>query len=365
MTNPDLAVPFVNPVIYRLRKVSLLLLGSLLACSCLLFPEPVQAGEFQFLHEHPGKFTATATASNVPQKKLDKGSAARYRQNLEKLRNLLAAQPVMKEPKGVDIIGYFRPLDNFPDARNIPAPGFGYLRFHFYHASPKDGKPIRICCTTDEISVSINDPLQGLELYSASGYPTKAFYEPQQAGEIDGFPIYRMGGGDEVLVMKRGTRPLWVPVTREEYVRAQLKQWEKTTEGMPSPEEFRRLTGMEMPVNTLTLEIIKRHRAALETMSAEERKMQARQLNWDAKEPSLAPVGSSEGRPLVRVNPAWFDPALPRTAFQLITFRFGYSGSMNPDRPGVTQHGDISPFRVWKSLHTSNWKEISNALTDR
>ena len=145
---------------------------------------------------------------------------------------------------------------------------------------------------------------------------------------------------------------MWVPVTREEYVKAWLAYWEKHAAGSP-------------PQDTITPQIVRRHREVLAAMSPEERKMQARTHTWDPFEPTLAPVDSEEGTPLVRANPAWFDASLPRSAFQLITLQFNYSGTLNHENPGPTEHGDIAPYRVWQALHASDWKEISGALTDK
>ncbi|GFO56102.1 hypothetical protein GMSM_31090 [Geomonas sp. Red276] len=314
-------------------------------------PMAAQAGEFTFLTEHPGKATATVTVANQPLKLLSRQDAAAYKRNLEKLRELILKQPVFHPPRGVEVIGYFRPNDSLPASTKLPIPGFGYLRFHFYHLAPKSGKPVRICCTTDEIHVSINDPGQGFDgIGGESGFASKAIYEPRKVAEMAGFPVYRMDGGDELVLLTRNGVVPWIPVTREEYVTVYLKYWQAMARETPQETVF-------LP------QIVARHRAALERMTPEERKMQARQFTWDPYEPTLAPVGSEEGRPLVRINPAWYDPSLPRSAFQLIALRFSYSGNLNHDAPGKTVQGDVSPFRVWQALHTSDWGEIGKALT--
>lgn len=328
------------------------LLASLLLLPMLLFASLVSAGEFDFLTEHPGKFSASVTVANQPQKLLSKTDAAGYKRNLERLRNLLAKQPVFNPPRGVEVIGYFRPNDALPKNTRLPVPGFGYLRFHFYHRQAKTGKPIRICCTTDEIFVSINDPGKGLAPYTGANFPTPALYEPKQVGEMSGYPIYRADNGNEIILLNRSKTPLWIPVTREEYIKAWLAYWEKLAAGNP-------------PQDTITPQIVSRHREALKTMSAEELKMQARTYSWDPFEPTLAPVGSDEGQALVRVNPAWYDPKLPRSAFQLITLMFSYSGTLNHDAPGLTEFGDVAPYRVWQTLHTSDWAAIGSTLTDQ
>lgn len=335
----------VPPVpIFRLRTILHL---SIVLFSLLIY-EPLFAAEFDFLHNHPGKFIATVSSNST----LKKTEAAEFKRNLERLRDLLAKQPVFTPPVGVEVIGYFRPNDDQPKTKNIPIPGFGYLRFHFFHQNRKTGKPVYICCTTDEIHISINDPGVGFERFGGSNFLTKAMYEPLKVGEIAGFPIYRTRGGTETIVLSRSKVPLFLPVTREEYVAAELKRWQREAADAPA-------------VDTITPQIVQNHQEALEAMPAEERKLQARHYSWDPMQPALAPLGSGDGEPLVRVNPAWFDHNLPRSAFQLITVTFSYSGNMNHDAPGPAEHGDIAPYRVWQSLHTSNWKEISGALTEK
>lgn len=309
----------------------------------------IASSEFDFLHEHPGKTSATVTGSHI---KLSTAESVAYKRNLQRLRDLLARQPVFASPRGVEIIGYFRPNDYQPKTSKVPIPGFGYLRFHFFHRAAKTGKPVSICCTTDEIFISVNDPDKGLDVCTVPGSPTKVFYEPKQTGDLDGFPLYRLQNGNEAIVLSRSNVPPWIPLTREEYVKGWLASWQKQAADAPA-------------IDTITPQIVRNHQEALAAMTPEERTMQARQFSWDPMQPTLAPMGSDEGEPLVRVNPAWFNPKLPRPEFQLIMLQFNYTGNLNHDAPGPTIHGDIAPYRVWQALHTSDWEEISGAVTNR
>jgi hypothetical protein len=77
----------------------------------------------------------------------------------------------------------------------------------------------------------------------------------------------------------------------------------------------------------------------------------------------MAPFGSTEGIALLKPNPEWFDPSLPRTAFQLVTVKFTYlCGSTDPDDPKPTEDGSIIGVRMWESLHKSDWKAIRAVL---
>lgn len=309
---------------------------------------PCFAGEFDYLHEHPGKASATVTGTH---KALSKGEAAAFKRNLERLRSLLVKQPALASPKGVEIKGYFRPNDQQPKTNKVPIPGFGFLRFHAYIRDQKTGRPVPFCCPTDEMAVHVNDPEKGPEVCTVPGSATRGFCAPERVEEVAGFPLYRFNGMD-VLVLSRSSVPVWVPLTREEYVRAWLANWKKEAADSPA-------------MDTITPQIVRNHQAALDAMTPEERRMQAREFTWDPLQPTLAPVGSSEGRPLLKVNPAWFDPKLPRSAFQLLTITFSYSGTVKDDAPGPTESGNIAPYRVWQALFESDWREIRGALTDK
>jgi len=304
--------------------------------------------EFDYLHDHPGKFSATVIGSHIA---LSKSESMAFNRNLERLRALLAKQSTLAAPRGVEIKGYFRPNDYQPKSKKVPIPGFGLLRFHSYFSDRKTGKPVPFCCPTDEMSVSVNDPEKGLEACTVPGSPVKVFCEPTWVDELAGFPVYRFNGMD-VIILQRSKVPVWIPLTREEFVRAWLANWKKQAADSPA-------------IDTITPQIVRNHQAALDAMTPEERQMQAREFTWDPLQPNLAPVGSTQGRPLLKVNPAWFDPKFPRSAFQLIIIAFSYSGTMKDDAPGPTEFGDIAPYRVWQALHSSDWREISGVLTNK
>jgi len=330
----------------------------------LLLVQPCLGGEFTYLTEHPGKVSVSAERQNTRGHKLSAGEAAAFNANLERLRELLLAQPVFTPPLGVKVAGYIRAEDDPAASRNAPVPGYGFIRFHFYFLDKKTGKPDWICCTTDEIQLYINQPGEGFQLVPPD-HRARFYYEPKQTGERNGFPVYRAADGDEIIVLHRGTKPLWVPVTREEYV----KLWIRVLEEQAA----------KNAQDTVTPVIAGRYKAALARMSSEERQLQARHLvgggdpdtagcdpyTYDPHEPPLPPAGCMEGRPLAKPNPNLFDPSLPRSAFQLLTFRFKYTGNLDHDHPGPDRHGDISPYRVWEALHRSDWAGIGAALTTK
>ncbi len=91
----------------------------------------------------------------------------------------------------------------------------------------------------------------------------------------------------------------------------------------------------------LCAQVVERYRETLAKKTAEERQMQARHFP-QAQDPlgsPLPPAGSNLGLPVVKANPQWNEPALPRAAFQLITLRLRSAGDLDPDRPALTLSG--------------------------
>jgi len=340
------------------------LLGSHVAL-VLLLVQPCIGSEFTFLMDHPGKVSVIVERTQTKELKLSAGEAGAFNANLERLRGLLLAQPVFNPPLGVKVAGYIRAQSPIHAVtRNAPATGHGYIRFHFSFLDKKTGKPDWVCCTTDEIQLYINQPGAGFDSVGLDDR-SRFYNEPKQIATLNGFPVYRTDQySDEIIVLYRGAKPLWVPVTREEYVKMWLRMWEESA--------------AKSVHDTVSPVIVERHKAALARMSAEERQMQVRRLvgggdpdpegcgsyPQDPYEPQITPAGCLAGRPLVKFNPNLFDPSLPRSVFQLITFRFVY-GPLNPDQPGPTEYGDISPYRVWEALHRSDWAGIGAALTTK
>jgi hypothetical protein len=320
-----------------------------LACALLLVLPLLtdRSGQNVYLSDTRGTVDVAVLRGNTALHGLGAADAATFFRRLEQLRAALLAQPVFNPPTGVRIGGDFRLDIARQDIPRAPVPAVGRLRF-YPSLVGKNGQPGFIIATTDEMVVFVNHPTGDLEAGRVGS--AKFLHEPKRAGEIDGFPIFRGELDCEyVLITRTGAVP-WIPVTREELARESLEFWQGVERDSPQG---------GMPARAIA-----RHQAVLAAMSVEERGMQARisQQSPDGLGPPLPPVGSQDGIPLVKPNPAWFDPALPRTAIQMLLVKFWYSGSLDPDHPGPEPGGSVGPLRVWEALHHSNWKAISAVL---
>jgi len=109
---------------------------------------------------------------------------------------------------------------------------------------------------------------------------------------------------------------------------------------------------------------LERHKALLAGMPPSERQAQAVYLpNENVLDPDLAPSGSEEGLPLVVANRDWYDPAVPRTAIQLIAVTFACNLIDDPNDTGPpTEDLPVSCLRLWETKQTSDWKAVSAVL---
>lgn len=318
--------------------------GLLLAASAVVAAQ----GSIHYLQDSIGTASVAISPVDRTLHALTAADAAALERNLARVRDLLLAQPVFHPLIGARVRGDFRTEELRADTAKAPVPARAALNFLPAVLYAKSG-PGWAVDTSDQVVVYVNNPTGGLELLNGLSSDQPYFYEPARAGEMDGFPVFRGQLACEYIVLSRSGRLPWVPVTREEYVQTWTRIWQARADSAPA--------------DTMSPKIVARHKAVLAAMSPEERAMQARSFGTeDPFAPTLAPPGSTKGHPLVKADPAWFDASVRRTAIQLIVVKFWYSGELDPDHPGPSEWGSVSPLRVWETLHHSNWREIGAAL---
>ncbi len=254
---------------------------------------------------------------------------------------------------------------------------------------------------------------------------------PQKVGEVQGFPYYEY----EWLVVTNNARPYWVPVSQEQFLRLLIRNQEADMarvqnetaarirelvegkekrrkdaeesaravyesekefdpkhaerardESWKAYEEIERQNeeaAKEMPAQLKkTIENMQKDlgelRDKLASLSPEERKAQA----WFGTTPGslkgLVPPNTPDAEPLIKLNPDFFDPSLPRTALQLMTVYFAWVGTLTQgervsslrweeslgsgtDRP-MWDYGSV---RVYEFLQTADWRKVASLLAPR
>jgi hypothetical protein len=378
--------------------------------------------EIFYVPDHPGKAHMQVGKDWDSIWRLSKTEAAAWHKSLQTIIDIIQSQQRLKYPvKGVDVQGWLRAWKSSVCGEKycpgLIVDGQGYIYYHlfFRDASGKIGPGIE---PSGSSSFFINDieaflaPVQGMK--DAKG--AQICMEPRVSGEIQGFPLYRIGVAD-VLVLTKRTAKLWIPLTREEFLKSDIKEQAEEiarvapastpsdtykkwlTEKPKRQKELREIyTGMKKVNPEMAEEFLmksekmeadmsefyrkesqktvqslfkpglspadrlERHRQVLRDMSPEERKMQARYLKDDSDPlaPYLAPAGSSEGAPLVVQNPGFFDKKLARTAIQIfaVTFPEAEYFSAEIDNPDSPSFGLPSLILQRYVLKETEWRAI-------
>lgn len=297
----------------------------------------VTYGEFTYVLDAPGKVVVAIEKGNAAGR-LTAADASQFTANLQRVRDLLVARPVLQNLRGLEIAGSIHPDDSAVAPRE-PVPAKGFLRYCPILRA-RNGKPFAYTDSSWQIAVGINKPCLGLDGPNLSSDP-RLYYEPKPGGEVDGVRVYTVKNGSELIVFTRSGRTPWVPVTREEYARIWTGLWKKEAASMP-------------PAGAAMMQgVIDKLEAKLRAMTPEERQMQARSGF------ELSPVNAG-GLAIVKADPGWFDAALPRSAIHVISLQFDYSGDLDFTHPEATRNP--APLRVWQTLHRSAWADLRSAL---
>jgi len=228
---------------------------------------------------------------------------------------------------------------------------------------------------------------------------------PRQTAEFGGFPLY----DNRRLIVTRSKRPWWTPVTRQQYLLALIARREEQANETPavrdpytewashrqerrtqreaayaalkqrSPEQaeqFRqKAEQMEAEIGSklqaartaqagaATVNPMRQQAAALrQELAGLSPSARAGQAYWGGMNDTLSGLvaeGSPNSRPLVAVNPGFFDGSLPRGAMQILTVYFAWA---DPSREGPAAATHIGDRRLYEFLREADWKRLAAVL---
>ncbi len=306
----------------------------------------------------------------------------------------------------------------------VPVAGQGAIIFRYHVLSqgrvvPVNESPYYVDFAINELDAAVGGPVHAF--VDETG--RKIRYQPRPAGELGGFPLFDPdGSGAHVMVLARPNRAWWKPVSQETFLRSAIRELERDVAALPPSsdapaaelyrkwledrpkrqaenrrtyeamkkqnpalaetlrqghekmeqdmtEGFRKDADLEKaraakagsrPKGPTLQDRLDRHRTVLAAMTPEMRARQA--WYFDVKDPLDPPLGRpGQGWPLAVEDSAYFDPALPRSAVQLITIRFGsyLSGGLHgpnaqPENPGYQA--------LWRTLHETPWAKWQETL---
>lgn len=215
---------------------------------------------------------------------------------------------MLVEPGGD--VGTGPPPQQVPYRRDV-VPAFYAILFLHPSEMCRDGACRIVKGEGEGVHVYINRPYNTLfwSDYQSPpfGEPHDAqtlYFAPRQVGTVGGYPLYENG----YVVMTHRTQPIWVAVSREDFVRARIV----------------RLRGKLPPASTPAYKSVSERIAALDrelaAMPGADRAAPAYCCApmRDASPSGMASGAAPPARAVVRLNKDFFDPSLPGSAVQLL-----------------------------------------------
>jgi len=380
----------------------------------LLFAIPrVYAEEIVPLSEKEGKWSFSMSEPGADLKKLSKESLRKIKGSLQEVLRIYTATPAMKPPKGFEarFWGSISAKDRYDscNGKNCPPSGpTAVLAMMVGRYEEKDGKIRAAFNNPSTMDISINNlghvfanlPV----LYRDSeGYMLP---EPKQGEERAGM-ISFLNNGRTVAVSASKNRPLWLPVSRERYLKAAIetagkqigissvpgkkakkkKTDKKTAETEPLVErhvfveqgrtwidpaderEWVENSRSAIPGISEDPEQVKERmqlfQKELDELTPEQRKMQARidASSADSQQVPLLPVARTDGVAVVTPNFAYFNRKLPAETPQLITVQWKFSGNQiyDPEQSGISEH--LNNQKMLEIYRDADWSSLIKRIT--
>lgn len=181
----------------------------------------------------------------------------------------------------------------------------------------------------------------------------------RQTGQLHGHPVY---DGKCILITARPV-PAFVPVTRERYLRIQVRQLEaqaaktrKDDKQMHAQGQDPRFVALFDSSVIVMDSLVGAAKAQLDSLTPPERSTPAWVLHQDAHDSSLVDPGTAGAAPLMSENPALFDATLPPDQPQVIALLLPFA------QPDVAPTGfEEDPERranVQAIVHGLDWAAL-------
>ncbi|HUP88451.1 MAG TPA: hypothetical protein VM100_03840, partial [Longimicrobiales bacterium] len=285
--------------------------------------------------------------SSMGEPKITPAEAAALRATLLQISEIAHATPVMTARKGISAWVWARLDMGCPFNQMLchwkPLGAWEDVIVDMHLLNVKTGARSLMNQESPRVHIAVNDPTQ---LYVYGGHKSTFIGENgydilgvlEQVGEVGGLPLY-----DNQLIIVSGKRPLFVPVSREAYIRGIIH-----TFYLKAASDGGDKTTADYFAATL--------RKELAGMSADERASQAYTSRNSQLTSMLAPADEAGATPMIMFNPDYFDTTLPRTAVQLITVRTVEPGldTNNPD----PETSDTRVDAVWRLRNTIDYAKL-------
>jgi hypothetical protein len=385
---------------------------SLLVTLLITIPK-VYAEEAVLLSEKEGKWSFSMSEPGADLKNVNKEKLRKIKGSLQEISRIVTSTPAMNPPKGFEarFWGAISAKDRYDSCTGkncSSSPPAAVLAMMIGQYEEKNGKVRAAFNNPSTMDISINNLGQVFAnlpvLYRDSeGYMLPEPKQGESRSEMSSF----LNNGRTVAVIASKKRPLWLPVSRERYLKAAIetvgkqigisekpvkkvkkkKADKKAAETEPLVERHifvdqgrtwidpadekewvensRSVTTGMMEEPEKVKERMQLLQKALDDLTPDERKMQARidASSADSPQAPLLPTGRSDGIGVVTPNFAYFSKKLPAETPQIITVQWKFSGNQiyDPEQSGISEH--LSNQKMLEIYRDVDWGSLVKRIT--
>jgi hypothetical protein len=273
----------------------------------------------------------------------------KYHDITEKLVNYLHQQQLAQNPLGVNLYAQARAFYNHYDhalAASERVKAEIYVPFcNLIHSN---GKIDHACTEVSYIQMRTNDEsavyetamnFDKLDDKKALNQFKEIFCRPKELMDLGSGVFLYNWYYENRIVIARSDRPLWMPVTNKEYITRMMVYYNASLkEGL---------------IPQMVIDAIKGEIAAIPP----EMMLMPAYVNGNTDRPltGICTMEEDSTKALYKINPNYFDPALPRTSVQLLTITI----EGHADDP---EWGEISAHRVWEFIQGMKGSDLRKLL---
>lgn len=299
----------------------------------------VAGAQLDYRPDHPGTWSWTSRAARAEPALTSEERRALLAQ-LRAVGTVVAAAPALTPLRGVTVEAAERldlgcEHDEHPCRLPVVGAWTEVAMMGLYQEAgrvvPKRNEPPGLLIALNDPMVALSDHALDYErLFDERG--REIFTGLTEIGRVGSAVIW----DNNVVVVAKPGRSLTSPVSRESYLRALLK----------------RHASERILVDLFTAE--------LAALSPSDRKAPA--FVGTSEKPSRLVDSATDGAAaLVTIDPGYFDPALPRTAVQLIAIKFGYGNRYRDEAPTAPDYAPDA-IKVWQTRQTIDYEKLRRLL---
>jgi hypothetical protein len=348
-----------------------ILISSIVLATLVSLPRPVRAQNPPYAYpDRAGEWAVSADESGMEDLRLSPAQRAAALENREIIYDIVRSARVFNPLKGIAVRAR-KSLWAPADAQGRPPAGPVGLRILFIIGHfVQDRETGRVAAMTTEMP-RLEIVTNSIEQAAMHGAHTAFWYEPlyDEAGAQlylkpeavastpGGLEIWRVGAWEYRLAITNG-RQLWIPVSAEHFLRTMVADVERQ---YLKDEARLRAAGIS---KEQSFEMTRRRgfEEELAALSAAGRQAPAYWATPDENPMSsgLTSRNTPGARPVVRINPEYFDPSLPRSAVQLIGCQFHFNLPLDLDEARV--HPELWRRTLYQLLMTLEYDRLASVV---